>query len=82
MHTADTVQAQLKAVLAKAAHIRPDDISGRETLDMLGIDSAGTISLAASIEDLFGVMVDAEDVVGNVTVSEIAELIVRKSAKA
>ncbi len=79
MQNPKQVQDNLKMVLAKATNVQPDDISGQETLDMLGIDSAGTISLAAHIEEQFGVMVDAQDVVGNVTVTQIAQLILQKS---
>lgn len=81
MITEEQVQNNLKHLLAKAANVRLADISGQETLDMLGIDSAGIISLAAHIEDQFGVMIDAQDIVGNVTIADVSRLIAQRANK-
>lgn len=72
----------LRAVIAKQARIPVQEIDGNESLDMLGIDSVGTISIAAHIEEQFNVMVGPDDITGDATIVEISRLISLKAQPA
>jgi len=78
MVSQDDVRQKLLRVLARAAHLPVTELTGRETLDMLGVDSAGAVSLTAYIEEEFGVFVEPEAVVGDVTLDQMAGTVYRK----
>ena len=82
MISEDSIRSGLVRIVARIINVDQRDISGEETLEMLGIDSAATISLASQVEEQYGVLIEPQDVAADATIREMSQQISRRLQRA
>ncbi|MGW2232090.1 acyl carrier protein [Streptomyces formicae] len=77
-HSVESVTAWLVERFAGYARRAVEDIDPRRPFADYGLDSVGAVSLAADIEDRFGVEIDAEEMWNHPTPAALGELLAGK----
>lgn len=74
----DELLADLIAFASEATAMPVGEIGPRDSLESIGVDSAAVIALSAHLEEQFGVIADSNDLPRDVTIEQIADLVIRK----
>jgi acyl carrier protein len=80
--TTPTVDPELRSLLAELCDLDAVQVSPDVKLVALGLDSVLMVELGVAIEDIFGVHLGEEDVVGLVTVGDLDACVRRLRASA
>jgi len=66
---------RLNALLIAKCDLEPDTLAADQTLEDLGLDSLDIVKLATAMEGEFGVELDEEELLDDITLGDLVDLL-------